>query len=119
MNEELKILSQKTAEAVTRKIKKATKEEFYKFSINTDLGADGTITKYVDKIAEDAALNYLQKSKIKVNVLSEEAGYIDNNADYTFVLDPIDGTRNAYRGIPFFAISIAVGKSKMSHTARK
>jgi fructose-1,6-bisphosphatase/inositol monophosphatase family enzyme len=30
------------------------------------------------------------------------------------VLDPIDGTRNAYRGIPFFAISIAVGKSKIS-----
>jgi fructose-1,6-bisphosphatase/inositol monophosphatase family enzyme len=114
MNEELKILTQKTAEVVTRKIKKATKEEFYKFSNNTDLGADGTITKYVDKIAEDAALNYLQKSKTKVNILSEEAGYIDNKAKYTFVIDPIDGTRNAYRGIPFFAISIAIGKSKVS-----
>ena len=30
------------------------------------------------------------------------------------MLDPIDGTRNAYRGIPFFSVSIAIGKSTMS-----
>ena len=114
MDENLKLLAHKTADTVARKIKKIQSTDFYKFGTNIGLGADGTVTKYVDKIAEEAALNYLDKSKIKVNVLSEEIGFIDNNSEYTFVLDPIDGTRNAYRGIPFYSVSIAVGKSKIS-----
>ena len=114
MDEEIKILANKTAETVARKVKKANSYEFLKFGNNIGLGADGTITKYVDKIAEDTALRFLNKSKIKVNILSEEVGFVDNNADYTFVLDPIDGTRNAYRGIPFYSVSIGIGKSKLS-----
>jgi len=114
MKENLKILANKTAELVARKVKKSAASEFHKFGNNVGLGADGTVTKYVDKIAEDAAINYLNKSKIKVNVLSEEAGFIDNGAEYTFVLDPLDGTRNAYRGIPFYSISIGVGKKTLS-----
>ena len=114
MKEELKMLVHKTADAVYKKVKKATSTDFYKFSNNMGLGADGTITKYIDKLAEDAAINYLEKSKIKINVLSEEVGFLDKGAEYTLVLDPIDGTRNAYRGIPFFSVSIAIGKSSMS-----
>ncbi|KYK29753.1 hypothetical protein AYK20_00015 [Thermoplasmatales archaeon SG8-52-1] len=114
MNENLKLLAHKTVDVVYRKIKKARSNEFFKFGSNIGIGADGTVTKYVDKIAEDAALNFLNKSKLKVNILSEEIGFVDNGSDYTFVLDPIDGTRNAYRGIPFFSVSLAIGKSKIS-----
>ena len=114
MNEELKLLAHKTVGTVYKKIKKASSTDFYKFGNNIGLGADGTITKYVDKLAEDAAVNYLDKSKTKVNILSEEVGFIDKGGEFTFVLDPIDGTRNAYRGIPFFSVSIAIGKSSMS-----
>ncbi|KYK22409.1 hypothetical protein AYK24_02240 [Thermoplasmatales archaeon SG8-52-4] len=114
MNEEIKLLANKTVDAVCRKIKKANSTDFHKYGTNTGIGADGTVTKYVDKIAEDAAVSYIERSKIKVNILSEEVGFIDRGGKYTFVIDPIDGTRNAYRGIPFYSISIAVGKSKMS-----
>jgi len=114
MKENLKILAHKTVDIVYRKIKKAKLTEFFKFGNNIGIGADGTVTKYVDKIAEDAALNFLEKSKIKVNLLSEEIGFVDKGAEYTFVLDPIDGTRNAYRGIPFYSVSLAIGKSKIS-----
>lgn len=114
MNEEIKLLANKTVEVVCRKIKKSNSTDFHKFGTNTGIGADGTVTKYVDKIAEDAAIRYIERSKIKVNILSEEAGFIDRGGKYTFVLDPIDGTRNAYRGIPFYSVSIAVGKSKIS-----
>jgi fructose-1,6-bisphosphatase/inositol monophosphatase family enzyme len=114
MDENIKILAQKTVDHVCRKIKKAAKTEFYKFENNIGIGADGTTTKYVDKIAEDAALNILKRSKLKINVLSEEIGLLDNGGKYTFVLDPIDGTRNASRGIPFYSISLAIGKEKVS-----
>ena len=114
MNENIKLLADKTVDVVCRKIKRAKTTEFYKFGSNIGIGADGTVTKYVDKIAEDAAFNYIKKSKLEVNLLSEETGFVDNGSDYTFVLDPIDGTRNAYRGIPFFSVSLAIGKSKIS-----
>lgn len=114
MDEELKVLAHKTVDIVYRKIRRAKTTEFYKFGNNIGIGADGSVTKYIDKIAEDVALNFLEKSKLKVNLLSEEIGFVDLGADYTFVLDPVDGTRNAFRGIPFYSVSLAIGKSKMS-----
>lgn len=114
MDEEIKRLARETVEAVYRRVKRASKSDFLKFNNNIGLGADGTITKYVDKIAEDAALSVINKSEIKVNVLSEEIGFVDNHAEYTFVLDPLDGTRNAARGIPFYSVSLAVGRERIS-----
>lgn len=114
MDEDIKVLARKTVDKIYRKVRMASLDEFYRFGTNVGVGADGTPTTYVDKLAEDVAVNFLKKSKIRVNVLSEEAGFLDFGGEYTFVLDPIDGTRNAYRGIPFYSVSLAVGKSKIS-----
>lgn len=114
MDEKIKLLARATVESVCRKVRRASKSDFLRFNNNVGLGADGTITKYVDKIAEEAALNVINKSKTRVNVLSEEIGFVDNDAEYTFVLDPLDGTRNAARGIPFYSVSLAVGKNRIS-----
>ena len=83
---------------------------FHKLGKNLAVGADGTPTKYIDQIAEDAALKIIEKSGLTVNILSEEAGFIDNKGKYTFILDPVDGTRNLVRGIPFYSVSLAIGK---------
>ena len=114
MDEKIKLLARATVESVCRKVRRASKSDFLRFNNNVGLGADGTITKYVDKIAEEAAFNVIEKSDVKVNVLSEEIGFVDNDAEYTFVLDPLDGTRNAARGIPFYSVSLAVGKNRIS-----
>lgn len=114
MNEELKVLAHKIVDGISRKVKKASLNDFYKFESSVSIGAGGDVTKFIDKLAEDVAIDIINKSKIKVNLLSEEAGFINRSGGYTFVLDPIDGTRNAYRGIPFYAVSLAIGKSKIS-----
>ena len=114
MDEKIKLLARATVESVCRKVRRASKSDFLRFNNNVGLGADGTITKYVDKIAEEAAFKVIEKSDVKVNVLSEEIGFVDNDAEYTFVLDPLDGTRNAARGIPFYSVSLAVGKNRIS-----
>lgn len=114
MDENIKLLAIKTAEIVAKKVKKACVTDFYRFGNTVGLGADGTITRFIDKLAEDAAFKVINKSNVKVNVLSEEAGFIDNGGKYTFALDPLDGTRNAYRGIPFYSVSIGVGKKCIS-----
>lgn len=113
MDEKIKILSQKTVDKIYHKIRKTNVAEFHKLGNNIGIGADGTTTKYIDKVAEDVAVDFLKKSKTKINLLSEEAGFLDFGGKYTFVLDPVDGTRNAYRGIPFYSVSIGVGKSKL------
>lgn len=77
-------------------------------------GASGQGTSRIDKFAEDAVLEFLDDQDIKLNVLSEEAGFIDRGASRTLVLDPIDGTLNCTRGIPFFSVSLAIGKKRMS-----
>jgi len=114
MDEEIKVLVQSTVDKIYRKVRRAYKTEFSKFGTNIGVGADGTPTKYIDKIAEDVAIKSLKKSDVPVNILSEEAGFLDVGAEYTFVLDPIDGTRNACRGIPFYSVSLGVGKSHLS-----
>lgn len=114
MEDEIKILAQKTVEIVSKKIRKANVSDFHKFGTNIGIGADGTPTKYVDKIAEDVAIRFIEKADLNVNILSEESGFLNHDGEYTFVLDPVDGTRNAYRGIPFYSVSLGIGQSKLS-----
>ena len=77
-------------------------------------GASGQGTSKIDKFAEDAILEYLDDQEIKLNVLSEEAGFIDRGGDKVLVVDPIDGTLNCLKGIPFFSVSLAIGKERLS-----
>jgi len=114
MNEEIRLLAHKTVDKIYRKVRRSYSTDFHRFGTNIGVGADGTPTKYIDKIAEDVAIKYIKKSDINVNILSEEAGFLDFGGEYTFVLDPVDGTRNAYRGIPFYSVSLGVGKSILS-----
>jgi len=114
MDEEIKLLANKTVDKIYRKVRRAYSTEFHRFGTNIGIGADGTPTKYVDKLAEDVAIKFIKKADMGVNILSEEAGFLDFGGEYTFVLDPVDGTRNAYRGIPFYSVSLGVGKSRLS-----
>lgn len=81
--------------------------------VHVGRGASGASTSAIDKFVEDAVLELLDSEDIKLNVLSEEAGYIDRKAEKTLVLDPIDGTLNCIRGIPFFSVSMAIGRKSL------
>ena len=76
-------------------------------------GVSNFITS-ADIRAEDRITDELQHSGFKYNIESEERGFIksDNNSEYTWIIDPIDGTNNFRRGIPYFCISIALTKDK-------
>jgi myo-inositol-1(or 4)-monophosphatase len=70
-------------------------------------GEGGDDTTAVDAAAERAILRHFHGNRI----VSEEAG-IHGEGGYTIVVDPIDGSLNAKRGIPFFSISIAVAEGE-------
>lgn len=75
-------------------------------------GVSNFITS-ADLRAEERIVCELQKSGSNYHILSEERGYIKSTSKechYTWVVDPIDGTNNFRRGIPYFCISIALMK---------
>ena len=59
-----------------------------------------------DLVADDAAIEVLSASGF--GVLSEESGLHAGSGGLLAVLDPVDGSTNASRGIPWFATSICV-----------
>ena len=62
-----------------------------------------------DKKTEKVLINELTKNKKKYSILSEEIGFIKNDDnDYIWVIDPIDGTTNFLHGVPHFCISIGL-----------
>jgi myo-inositol-1(or 4)-monophosphatase len=72
-------------------------------------GAAGDKTFPVDKRAEDLIISMLNASGEPLTVISEEAGILDiHGGGARVVIDPIDGSKNAISGLPFFCTSIAV-----------
>ncbi len=60
---------------------------------------------HVDLVADEVALRVLTASGLRV--VSEESG-VTGDGEMTVVVDPIDGSTNCDRGIPFYATSLAV-----------
>jgi myo-inositol-1(or 4)-monophosphatase len=75
-------------------------------------GEGGDRTLVIDERAEDvvfAQLDALHAAGVRFTAVSEERGVVDYGADDVLVLiDPIDGSLNAKRGMSHYAISIAV-----------
>jgi len=64
-----------------------------------------------DLDSEKAILGILRRGFSNYNIFSEENGKIDKGSEYTFVIDPMDGTNNFVIGIPDFSVSIALFKN--------
>jgi myo-inositol-1(or 4)-monophosphatase len=76
--------------------------------LGTGLGGDATTA--IDHAAEEAILVHFRG--LDATIVSEEVGELGpahgGRGRYRVVIDPIDGSLNAKRGIPFFSLSVAV-----------
>jgi NAD+ kinase len=77
------------------------------------MGASGTPTEEVDRLAESAILRVLDDEGVDWNVVSEEVGHVARGGAKTLVIDPIDGTANAVRNLPFSTVSLALGTNDL------
>ena len=73
-------------------------------------GEGGDDTTAIDAAAEDAVVARLEGLEADFLLVSEELGErpFGGGGPTRVVVDPIDGSVNAKRGIPFFALSLAV-----------
>jgi myo-inositol-1(or 4)-monophosphatase len=72
-------------------------------------GKGGDETSALDEAAEAATLRHFERDDVRI--VSEELGF-RGDGRYTVVVDPIDGSQNAERGIPYFCLSVAVAEGE-------
>jgi myo-inositol-1(or 4)-monophosphatase len=74
-------------------------------------GAGGDPMKPIDLAAEKAITEALQQHALSFTLISEESGvkeFGEKPKQCYVTVDPIDGTTNLVRGLPFYATSIAI-----------
>lgn len=62
----------------------------------------------VDNKAEAAIIDILQQAYPEHGILAEESGIQKDDAEFQWIIDPLDGTTNFLHGFPQFAVSIAL-----------
>lgn len=79
-----------------RDIIKAHEKTLYDFVSEVDIAAEEEIVGTIKHYYSDHSIN------------AEEQGKITTSSEYTWIIDPLDGTANYLHGFPHFSISIAV-----------
>lgn len=72
-------------------------------------GAGGDISRNIDIVAEKTVLDFLKEVSFECIVLGEECGRVELSSSPKgyVIMDAIDGSANAVRGVPFFCCSLA------------
>jgi myo-inositol-1(or 4)-monophosphatase len=71
-------------------------------------GSSSNLVSYVDKESEKRLVNRLSQLLPGSGFLAEEGTDVKATNEYTWIIDPLDGTTNYLHGLPIFAISIGL-----------
>lgn len=82
--------------------------EYFSGKIQTDLKKDGSPVTIADKKAEELIRKIISANFPEHGFIGEEYGEKNNKSEYTWIIDPIDGTKNYSRNIPMFATELAL-----------
>jgi myo-inositol-1(or 4)-monophosphatase len=70
--------------------------------------SQSSIVTEADLASEKVITELIKEKYPGHNILSEECGYLDGKSEFTWVIDPLDGTSNFASGIPWFGVLIAL-----------
>ena len=73
--------------------------------------SDGSPVTIADKEAEQLIVSRIKAAFPDHSMLAEESGTENTRSEYTWIIDPIDGTKNFTRGVPLFGTLIALMKN--------
>ncbi len=79
----------------------------YQYSNTVGFGGDNSLN--FDISAENIFIKHLEKFG---NIYSEECGLLNNNSEYTIVIDPLDGSNNFLNSLPYYGTSVALKKGE-------
>jgi len=102
-----KITSQITE--IARTTGEFIRKEAESFSLeDVELKGKSDLVSYVDKETEKKLVSALQQLLPEAGFITEENTVGQDQKEYTWVIDPLDGTTNFVHGLPTYAISIGL-----------
>ncbi len=91
-------------ERVLKEVSEIANEKFGKVSGTTKTGDNNQVLTEADLEIGKHIISAIEKEFPNHNIIDEEAGVIDKKSDFTWVVDPIDGTSNFVNGISLYGI---------------
>ncbi len=76
--------------------------------LNIEVKAQNDFVSQVDHQAEYKIIETIKQAYPDHNILAEESGNEDQDSEYQWIIDPLDGTTNFLHGFPQFSVSIAM-----------
>jgi myo-inositol-1(or 4)-monophosphatase len=73
-----------------------------------DKGDAGDVVTELDFAAEKLIVGRIRDAFPSHRIISEEVGGVDGDGEWTWLIDPVDGTNNVVIGLPVLAIGIAL-----------
>ena len=70
--------------------------------------SQSSIVTMADLKSDSLIVNMIRNQYPVHNIISEESGFINNNSEYTWVIDPLDGTSNFASSLPWFGTLITL-----------
>jgi len=83
-------------------------EYFNKPLKTTRKESQSSIVTEADFASDLVISGVIRKNFPSHNLISEETGFLNHNSEYTWIIDPLDGTSNFASGIPWFGILISL-----------
>ena len=105
------MIPEKARDTLLSALKKGGETLMKHLGLTTDATVKESISSVVteaDLASEKVILEILLSSVDPYNIITEETGYMDGGSDYTWVVDPLDGTSNFAAGLPWFGVIIAL-----------
>ena len=75
---------------------------------NIRLKKDDSLVTEADMRSEQFIRKAIGKNYPTHQILGEEEGFDQQDTEFTWVIDPLDGTTNFASGVPLFAVSIGL-----------
>ena len=75
---------------------------------SVEFKGESNLVSYVDKESEKRLISRLEKLLPQAGFITEEETTAQGQKEYTWIIDPLDGTTNFVHGIPNYCVSIGL-----------
>jgi myo-inositol-1(or 4)-monophosphatase len=79
-------------------------------TVETKEGEVRNLVSDIDKASEKKIIEIIRRRFPSHAILAEEGGRTSGDSEYTWVIDPLDGTTNYLHGVPIYCVTIGLEK---------
>ncbi|MBI2543481.1 MAG: inositol-phosphate phosphatase [Candidatus Aenigmarchaeota archaeon] len=85
--------------------------KYFRTNLKVDRKSDKSPVTIADKESENEIVSIIKESFPEHNFLGEEFSYEKTKSEFTWIIDPLDGTKCFVHGLPFFGNCIGLEKN--------